>query len=224
MRYKSLVVLTGIVAIVMMCGQASAALDEWAVGLKAGTLGLGGELTTNLLTNVNLRASLQWFDLDVDDVEFDDIDYDISVEMLNPMAMVDWYPFSNGFRVSGGVLFNGTDICLDATSNESIEIGDETYDAGEVGTLRGESDFDEIAPYVGIGFGNPLTAGGHWGFSIDAGVAFIGSPNVNLTATGTLADNAEFQKNLADEEAEIEDELDKVKIYPVLSACLYYRF
>ncbi|MEN6575789.1 MAG: hypothetical protein ABFD90_05545 [Phycisphaerales bacterium] len=223
MRHSVALVLLASVATLLPCVCAEAALDEWALGFKAGTLGIGGELTTNLLSNVNLRGSIQWFDLDVD-VELDDIDYDLNIEMLNPMLLVDWYPFSGGFRLSGGVLFNGTDISLEATSAESIEIGDDVYEPDEIGVLRGESDFDDIAPYIGIGFGNPLTRSGHWGFSIDAGVVFIGSPDVDLTATGTLASNPDFLADLADEEAEIEDDLDSIKICPVLSATLYYRF
>ncbi|MBP7053101.1 MAG: hypothetical protein KBE65_19010 [Phycisphaerae bacterium] len=223
MRHTVAAVLLACVTTLSLCNPAGAVLDEWGIGLKAGTLGVGGELATNLLSNVNLRGSLQWFDLDLD-MEFDEIDYDLEVEMLNPMVLIDWYPFSNSFRVSGGVLFNGTDISLDATTDEEIEIGDETYTADEIGRLRGESDFDEVAPYVGIGFGNPLTRDEHWGFSFDIGVAFIGSPGVTLTATGPVADTAEFQQNLADEEADIEDELDKIKVCPVLSLCLYYVF
>ena len=221
-RRAALVLLAGVAAL-FSCVRAEAALDEWALGFKAGTLGIGGELATNLLPNVNLRGSIQWFDLDVD-VELDDIDYDLNIEMLNPMLLVDWYPFSGRFHLSGGVLFNGTDISLEATSAEDIEIGDESYGPDEIGVLQGESDFDDIAPYVGIGFGNPLTRGGHWRFSIDAGVVFIGSPDVDLTATGPLAANPDFLADLAAEEAEIEDDLDSIRICPVLSATLSYRF
>jgi len=55
-------------------------------------------------------------------------------------------------------------------------------------------------------------------------VAFIGSPRVALSATGTLAGNPEFRANLAKEEDDLQDEADKFKIYPVLSANLYFRF
>jgi hypothetical protein len=223
MGYRSRGVVAAVMTMLAVCGRAGAALDEWALGLKTGTLGIGGELTTNLASNVNLRGSIQWFALDFE-AEFDDVDYDVDVEFLNPLLLADWYPFSGGFRLSGGVLFNGTDISLDATSSESIEIGGETYSPDEIGTLRGESDFEDIAPYIGIGFHNPLSRDGHWGFTADIGVAFIGSPNVNLKVTGPFADDPGLQADLAEEEAKIEDDLDKVRFFPVLSATLYYRF
>jgi len=77
---------------------------------------------------------------------------------------------------------------------------------------------------LGIGFGNPLSSNGHWGFMTEAGVAFIGSPNVNLRATGPFANNPALLADLAEEEREIEDDLDAIRIYPVLSMALYYRF
>ncbi len=105
-----------------------------------------------------------------------------------------------------------------------MEIGDTLYDASELGSIRGESEFEDIAPYIGIGFGNPLSSDGRWGFSADAGVAFIGSPNVNLRVTGPFADDAALLADLAEEEEEIEDDLDPLRFYPVLSFTLYYRF
>ena len=87
------------------CGNARAAFDEWAIAAKAGTLGLGGDLTTNLIPQVNLRAGVQWLGFDFD-AEFGDVDYDVDLDLLHPLVMVDWYPFNGSFRVSGGVLFH----------------------------------------------------------------------------------------------------------------------
>jgi len=226
MKCKGLVLSLALAAVLALsAGQTHAAFDEWAVGFKTGTLGLGGELTTNLAPQLNLRGSLQWLDFGFD-AEIDDIDYDLDVEFLNPLVAIDWHPFDTSFRICGGILFNGMDIALDATSDTLVEIGDNVYDTSEYGSLRGESDLDDIAPYVGIGFGNALSRDGRWGFTADFGVAFIGSPNVDLRVTGSI-DPAlvdQFTADLAAEEREIEDELDKFRFYPVLSASLYYRF
>lgn len=214
-----MVVATGL----SLTSRAGAAFEDWAIGAKAGSLGIGGELTTDLLPNVHLRGGVQGFGFDFQ-AEFSDIDYDVDVDLLNPMLAVDWYPFSGMFRVSAGVVFNNSDITLDATSSQPVEIGGSVYDPADLGSLRGSSDFDDVAPYVGIGFGNPLSSNGHWGFMTEAGVAFIGSPNVNLRATGPFANNPALLADLAEEEREIEDDLDAIRIYPVLSMALYYRF
>jgi hypothetical protein len=223
MGHRAGIVLLALAGTLLSGSRAGAALEDWAIGAKAGTLGIGGEIVTDIVPDVHIRGSLQWLDFGFD-AEFDDIDYDVDVEFLNPMLVLDWYPFSGGFRISAGVLFNGSTIDLEATSDEPVEIGDTLYDPSEFGSIVGESDFDDVAPYVGIGFGNPLSSDGRWGFSADAGVAFIGSPNVSLRATGPFADNAGLLADLAEEEEEIEDDLDHLRLYPVLSFTLYYRF
>jgi hypothetical protein len=211
------------VAVLLPNGRAGAALDEWALGFKSGTLGLGGELTTNLGPDMHLRGSIQWFDLSFG-LEIDDIDYDVDLRLLNPMLALDWYPWSGDFRLSAGIVFNGSDLDVEATSNQPIQIGNRVYFPSDFGSLRGEGEFNDLAPYVGLGFGNPFLGDGRWGLTAEIGVAYIGSPNVSLRATGPFADNPLLLADLAEEEEEIEDELDKWRFYPVLALTLYYRF
>lgn len=217
------IILLPIMTVLLVSGPASAQFDALSVGAKAGTLGVGGEVTTNLLPQLNVRGSYQWLDLSVN-ADIEDIHYNADVELSNPMLLLDWYPFDGALRLTGGVLFNGSDVALSGTPAEPVEIGNTIYLPSQIGTLRGEADFDEIAPYVGIGWGNPLSEDGHWSLSVDLGVAFIGSPNVTLSATGPFATDPAFQQNLAEEEEDIEDELDKFRFYPVLSLALCYRF
>ncbi len=209
--------------VLLTCGPVAAQFDALSVGAKAGTLGVGGEITTELLPQLNVRGSYQWLDLSVD-ADIEDIHYDADVELSNPMVLLDWYPFDGAFRLTGGALFNGSDVALSGTPAEPVEIGNTIYLPSQIGTLRGEADFDEIAPYVGIGWGNPLSEDGHWSLSVDLGVAFIGSPDVTLSATGPFASDPTFRQNLAEEEKDIEDELEKFSFYPVLSLALCYRF
>lgn len=223
MRVRDGAVLSAGFVVILACSSARAAFDEFAIGVKAGTLGLGGEITTDLIPQVNLRAGVQWLDFGFD-AQLGDIDYRLDLNFLNPLVLVDWYPFDGSFRISGGVLFNGSDIQLEARSAQSIEIDGTTYSAAEIGTLRGDVEYRPVAPYIGIGWGNQLDKAGHWGLATDVGVAFTGSPDIDLSATGPIAADPTFQVQLADEEKDIQDELDAFKIYPVLSISLFYRF
>jgi len=209
--------------ILLTSSRVGAVLDDWAIGVKGGTLGLGGELTTDIVPGLNLRGGVQWFNLDFD-AEFEDIDYSVDADLLNPLLLLDWYPFGGSFRLSGGVLFNQSEVDLRATPSEPVQIGGTTYLPSEVGTLRGRSDFNPVVPYVGIGWGNAVGRGKRLGLAIDLGVAFIGSPGVNLSATGPLASDPTFRAHLAQEEEDIEDDLSDFKFYPVLSLTLYYCF
>ena len=110
---------------------------------------------------------------------------------------------------------------LDATPSENVDIGAHQYTPAEIGTLSGSAEIDGVAPYIGIGWGNPLDAGKRWGFYCDFGVAFVASPDVALSATGAAAGLAE---DLAREREEIEDDLEPFEFYPVLSLGIYFRF
>lgn len=223
MRVRTGVIPLAAVVVLLACGNARAAFNELAIAAKAGTLGLGGDLTTDIIPQVNLRAGVQWLGFGFD-AQFADIDYDVDLDFLNPLVLVDWYPFGGSFRISGGVLFNGSDIQLEARSGQSIEIDGTTYSAAEIGTLRGDVEYRSVAPYIGIGWGNQLDEGGHWGLATDLGVAFTGSPGIDLSATGPIASDPTFRARLAGEEKDIQDELDVFRIYPILSISLFYRF
>jgi len=196
-----------------------------ALAAKAGTLGLGGELSVNVLTDLNCR-----FGATVLDVGFDsqvaDIDYDFDLDLQAFPLMVDWYPFDDAFHISAGIILNETDIGLDAEYAGLVTIGNVTYPGNQVGILSGDLSFDPVAPYIGIGWGNAFGSRRRWGFMTDFGVAFIGSPDVSLTATGPLAVAADpaFLANLAREQEDLEDDLSDFKVYPVLSVSLFLRF
>ena len=194
-----------------------------AVSGRSGTLGLGGELNVDLLVDLNARFGATFFSLDFDE-EFDDVEYDLDIDLQNFPLSLDWYPFDDSFHLTGGIIINDSNIRLDATPLGEVTIGDNTYTAGELGRLRGEADFNQVAPYVGIGWGNAFGSDRRWGFMTDLGIAFIGSPDVSLSATGTIAGDPVFADDIEEEEQEIEDDLEHFKIYPVLSLSLFFRF
>ncbi|MFM7372109.1 MAG: hypothetical protein ACKO2Z_30855, partial [Sphaerospermopsis kisseleviana] len=78
---------------------------------------------------------------------------------------------------------------------------------------------NSVAPYLGIGWGNAVKSGNRWGFSANLGVMFAGSPKVELTAPAyILAADVEAERK------QLEDDLDWLNIYPVLSLGLSYQF
>ncbi len=58
MRHRVPIVLSMMFLILLSSGKAGAVLDKWAIGAKAGTLGLGGDLTTDILPGLNLHGRL----------------------------------------------------------------------------------------------------------------------------------------------------------------------
>ncbi len=202
---------------------ASSDAGRLAIAARSGTLGLGGDVMVNVLSDVNVRLGVGFFDLDFDG-EVEDVEYDFDLDLLTFPLVVDWYPFENKFHLSAGIILNQTEASLDGRYDGTIEIGDETYTSDEIGALSGDLSFRDVAPYIGIGWGNAFGKARRWGFVTDLGVAFTGSPDVALSASGPLADDPTFLANLAREEDDVQDKADKFKIYPVLSANLYFRF
>lgn len=198
---------------------------EWqgfALGAKIGTLGPAIDGVMHLVPGLNLRGSLAYLKWDYDRT-IDAIDYSLDMDFESAAALLDWYPFDGGFRISGGALFNDNTLNLSGAPNEPVEIGDHTYTPSQIGTISGSTSFDAVAPYVGIGFGNAVGPDTRWSFIFDLGVVFQ-TFEVNLQASGSMADNPQFQSDLQKQEDRIQDDLDTIKIYPVLAFGLAYHF
>jgi hypothetical protein len=210
-----------ILSIMLACGAGCTDTGKYAVSGKTSTLGLGGEFTTALTSNINARVGINALDLDIGEQEITDIEYDIGLDFFSFSALADWHVFNDSFRISGGIISidNKADLEANGPSGEFQEIGDIDYDWDDIGTLSGSVEIDDLAPYVGIGWGNPLTHGKRWGFTCDFGVAFTSSPDVALAATGIVpADELEKERQ------NIEDDLDKFRFYPIIAVSFFYRF
>lgn len=224
MRMKLSIILLLNLLVLLSFGTGCTDTGRFAVSGKASTLGLGGEFTAGVTSNVNARVGLNVLDVDLDE-EIEDVDFDIGVDFSSFSALADWYVFNNSFRISGGIISMDHEIELEASGHpgELQEIGDIEYDWSQIGTLYGSIDTDKIAPYVGIGWGNPLTHNRRWGFTCDFGVAFTDSPDVTLEARGGTPPVG-FEEELAKERKDIEDFFDDLRLYPVIAINFFYRF
>jgi hypothetical protein len=199
------------------------AVADIGVGVKVGTLGAGVELTKDFSSRFNGRVGFNTLKLDRSGTE-DDINYDINLELSSVTLLLDWHPFNGGFRVTGGAAVNNNELALVGKSNTSYTIGDNTYTPAEVGTLTGDVTFDNLTPYLGIGWGNAVGEDDKITFALDIGVLFQGSTEAKLSADGSLASDPTFQADLAKEEQNLNQSLDDFELYPVISAGIAYHF
>ena len=202
---------------------AESGYSRLAVGVKGGTLGGGLEGTVKIHDQFNARIGINGFNFDYDGTE-DDVEYDFELKLFTVSALVDWFPFSNNFRLSAGFLVNGNEINASAKGAADYTIGDVTYTSSQVGTLSGNIDFNDLAPYLGVGYGNPFGSDGNWMLTLDFGVMYQGSPDVNLSADGLLANNPTFLADLKKEEDNLQDDISAFKFYPVIALGITYRF
>lgn len=203
---------------------------DLAIGGRVSNLGLGAELTIGLTETINARVNLSGFNAD-DDFTENDIDYKADLELRSLGANIDWHPFRNGFRVTGGLLINNSSMDLEAGGSGLVEIGDDTYDLDNL-SIDGDIELgNNVVPYLGVGFGNAVHSNRRWGFNADVGVAFTGSPEVDLDGSvddpsalppGVTEDD--FQDDVKKEEDDIQDELDDINVVPVISIGVSYKF
>lgn len=194
-----------------------------AVGAGIGTTGGVVEVQVGVTQNIQLRGGYNYFQYDHDD-SYDDIEYAGELDLSTLAAFVDFRPFGNSFIITGGAYFGEKTLDLAAAPGQTYEIGGQTYSEAQVGTLAGNVDLEDTAPFVGLGWDTTFQ-GGPIGFKFIAGAMFTGSPQVDLTSTGgTLSNDANFQAELQQEEDNLEDDIDDYKVYPVVQAGITVSF
>ena len=128
------------------------------------------------------------------------------------------------FRLTAGAFANNNEVRMASQEMSGYPIGDNDipYLPAEVGTLQSVTTFDGIAPYVGAGFDFDLFD--RVGLSLDFGVLWQGDPMVSMTATGLLAQDPGFLADLEVERQQLENEMEDLKAYPVVSIGFNFNF
>lgn len=189
------------------------------LAVHSGSMGLGVDVAVLVQPTVGLRASLNYIPFDV---SFEDEGVDYSLDWATPqfLLLADYY-VAGRFRLSGGVMISTKDFEMSGGLTEPTEFGDQIYTPQEVGDITGTITTNAVSPYVGIGFGNPATS--RIGFFMDLGVAFHGNPELSAQADGTAALDPQFQQDFDTEVEELQDDVDNVIVYPVLSLGVSFR-
>lgn len=204
----------------------NAAPGDKALGLKVGTLGAGIEFTMEAAENVNLRFGGNYFKLS-SEIDVEDNAYDMDLKLNSFTALADWYVADSPFRVTAGAFLNKNGLEGTSLASNTYEISDTIYTNAEVGMLTADVGFKSVAPYLGIGWGNPLTDDSDWSFMADLGIVFAGKPSLDIMTTGgTLSNNPLLLADIEQVEQDFRDtdEISYLKYYPVISIGLNYRF
>jgi hypothetical protein len=197
---------------------ANAGAADIGVSAHVGTLGAGLDLAYGFNRNLTGRVGFNRLNIGEDFTE-GDIDYSADLELESVHALADWHIFGGGFRLTGGAIFNNNAFDGSAAIDAGDEIGG-TPATGS-GSLALDVEYDEVAPYLGIGWGNRARGWSAVSFSVDAGLMFQGAPDVDITESGSTGAS---QSDLDKEERDVEDELENFEIYPVISAAIVFRF
>ncbi|MCG7393957.1 hypothetical protein MHY87_13685 [Microvirga sp. ACRRW] len=168
-----------------------------------------------------LRAGVNYYSLSRD-FTAGGIRYQGDGTLLSVGLMADIFPFSNGFFLSGGLRLNGNNVEVQANPMGPVTIGNDVYTPAQIGQLNGKVDFNEVAPYLGLGWRGPVFGSKNVILSVEAGAMFQGDANTSLTCTGPAC--SMIGADLDAERRDIENKLDDLDIFPVVSIGLGVRF
>jgi len=216
---------------------------NFGVTAKVSTLGLGLDLTYGIMDKLNARFNINGGGLSADG-EQDGINYDGRLNLQSIGGLLDFHPTGGGFRLSAGIFNNSNEVDLDSSgANEAAKIGDISYDISDAKVNTNVS-FKSTAPYLGIGWGNAADKNSKFSITTDLGVLFQGTPIIKMKATGNVIPKSgahtgpavdlegsspaalEFQDELLKEQEKLSNDsnLEKLKLFPVISLGMNYRF
>ena len=213
-------------AVLLAAGAANAQVGATA---DVGSTGVGFHVVVPMETYLNGRFGANYFRHNFDKTS-DGVDYDIKGKLQTFDVLFDWYlTEGSSFHLTGGLVYNGNKFNAKAKPNGlgGFTLNGHAYTAADVGLLTGRIDYRKAAPYLGIGWGNALAPASRWTTNIDLGVFYQGNPNVQLASVGCTTSDTVCKALAADVAAErlrLRDDVDTLKVYPVVRASIGYRF
>jgi hypothetical protein len=210
---------------------ATSAVQAKDIGVTAeiGSTGIGAHLVVPVQDRLNARFGINAFNYDTS-TGTNSTHYDLKLRMQTADALLDYYPAAGTFRLTGGLVYNNNKFdatAKPAASGTAYTFNGVTYSAASTGSVNGTIDFRNVAPYLGIGWGNAVARDKGWGFTADAGVLFQGSPSTSLFNSGCTAGAdvcSRLATDLAAETASLNGKAHDYRFFPVLRVGATYRF
>ena len=194
-----------------------------AAGLGVGTEGIGIQGTTAVIPKtLNLNVGFDYMHLSRS-FNTSNVNYNAGVNLQGEPITVSWFPFQGNFNLTAGVFINQNGFNVTGTpTGGTYTFNGHTYTASQVGSLTGKTHFNGAAPYVGIGWGDPMD-GGRLTFTANVGAIYEGAPNVSLNATGA-ASNPQLASDVQAEQNSLNNKVSGYQWWPVMGVGLMYRF
>jgi len=207
-----------------------------AIGFKASTLGVGIELATPVSSRINLRSNYNFFAFD-DPFNIDGVNYDARLHLQSSQTTVDW--FVGRFHVSPGFLYfkNSESAPASVGPGQTFVLGTQTFLNSVDDPTAGTSSVvypHKFVPLLLFGFGNIIPRNGsRLSFPIEFGAAYTGAPVISVALNGTacttegcvnFAGNTQAQTYLQQEVHNLNEDLKKWPVFPIVSIGVAYHF
>ncbi len=201
------------------------ASERFAVGLTAGSDGIGGDLQYSLNRYLVLRGRGTWLEAAYTG-DSNSLHYSGRFDLSEGGGFVDIHPFANAFTLSVGAVSGPRRVDLSASYRTGVTYEGQTLTPVQLGTVGGAATLSRTAPFVGLGFDNTFTTRSRIGFKFLAGVALSRQLQVELHPTSGLAAVYPqiIEPDLIQTEQEIRKDGDILSTYPQVSAGLTFKF
>ncbi len=147
----------------------------------------------------------------------DSIDYDSDITVGQAGVLLDIHPLANGLRLSVGAVTSFDEASINATA-PSITIGGTTYSGAVLeGTVEQES---KVQPVLAVGYGSATR---RWAVDFDIGARFQKGWSAELR-NGSGSPVQISDADLRREEAQIEDDLNDIKVLPYAKIGISFSF
>ena len=198
---------------------------SFTLGLKAGTLGLGVELSTSINSFVTLRLNANSFNYTTTDdslyssIITSDKTYDLDTKGI----LVDFHLWN--IRVTTGLYMNNNKVTYLSKPKDSVGIvlDNNHYTLGKISEIESTVSFNKMAPYLGVGWGNNGGSTG-WNLSLDIGLMYHGDPSLNIDVKTNSILSTVIKNDLEAERKKQEEDLANFPFYPVVMVGLSYAF
>lgn len=224
-----------------------------AIGGGVSTLGPNLQITTNVNSHLNLRATGNALDYSTN-FSTNGFNANAKLNMVSAGFSADVFPFHAGFRISPGVMMlnnNRVSATALAAGGTSFTFDDATYYSANANSATGATPLNVVGSLglhttkpaftVTTGWGNTIPRKGHWSFPFELGVAFVGQPAINISLSGwacqdqaqtqcgnvqntTNSTAQQIQNSLTAQVVKWKNDLNLIDGYPIVSFGAAYSF
>jgi len=209
------------------------------VTFSVSSLGLGVQAARPLPHRSDIRGGFNFYTYNTSITE-DGAIYTTDVRLRSVNVQFDKYLLAGFFASGGALVWNGNkgEARVSVPGGQSFSLGNVNYISDATNPVHGDSavTVQKFAPLLSLGYGN-LTSKGHFAYTVEAGVAFHGTPGATLSLVGSackstflglicqdIGTNAGIQNDVAAQRQKINDDISDLKYYPILQFSLGYKF
>ena len=213
-----------------------------AIGGYTSPLGVGVGIATPVTHSTNVRLGWNFFNYSLTGTD-DGANYSGHLHFRSLQASFDWFPFHGNFHVSPGLLFNNQNRVTaqgGVAGGQSFTLNDTNYYSSTTDPVTGTGSvhFNSAAPMFTVGWGNWVSRREHkhLSFPFEVGFAYTGDATVQLNLQGTvcntpqnvncgqIATDPSVQANISGQIRKLQNDLQWIRFYPILSGGVVYKF